>query len=180
MLTSLRPLRVEAKTARSTARPATSETQMRHTWQRKHSMVRSEEGVEQPSDASLGRCDDLKRLAVQVCTKKRLDLSALYVDVSQSAERRPWTVKALRAITTSTQLWCHGRSRHLSIPELYDLLGFGEGTSFEGITPHQAKNLLGESMAVPCVTLVLMSVLVHLPGVFARRGQSASVGEEDL
>ena len=137
-------------------------------WRSKHAVVRCEEGIEELGAplATVGRSDDLRALAEQVCRKRGLDVNELFTDLSQSADRRPWTLKALRAITTSTELWCHAKQRHLSLPELYALLGF-EGVSFEGLSPHQAKNLLGESMAVPCVTLMVMSVIVNLPAVFA-------------
>ena len=108
------------------------------------------------------RADDLKQLAETMCRKQGQDVRHLFTDLSQSLERRPWSCGTLRAITTSTDLWSHGRGRRVSPQELLGVLGF-VGVSEAGLSPGQLKDLLGECMAVPCVTLVLLSLIVHLP-----------------
>eukprot|EP00971_Amphidinium_carterae_P177957 3529315-Amphidinium_carterae.4 len=86
----------------------------------------------------------------------------LFTDVSQNASRKPWAEGMLRSLTTSSDIYAHGLRRKLHVCELYKFMGF-ESIDFANLSPVQAKDLLGEAMAVPVITMVSMALIVNLP-----------------
>ena len=51
--------------------------------------------------------------------------------------------------------------------EMYALMGFDQ-VSLRTVTESQARDLLGEAMAVPVITMVLYSLLLSIPSVFGK------------
>ena len=80
----------------------------------------------------------------------------LYCDVSQSASQKPWS-KTLRSMVSQSQFYSYSRDRLITSREHWQLLGFdATRLKFLDLSPSQVKNLAGEAMAPPNVTLVCM------------------------
>ena len=82
----------------------------------------------------------------------------LFVDMSQSVGRRPWSAGTLRSVTTGSSFFSYKRRRALDIRELWRCFGFPDA-SVPCASPHTLRNLLGEAMSLPCVALAMVSVL---------------------
>ena len=89
----------------------------------------------------------------------------LYIDVSQCASRSPWVSNGvLKAMTTSTQLYCYSQQRFVTPIELGATLGFEKDVyDYRCLTVSDQKQMLGESMSVPCIGLVMLSLACALP-----------------
>ena len=82
----------------------------------------------------------------------------LYVDISQSVGRRPWSAGTLRSITTGSNFFSFKRRRTLEVQELWRCFGFAD-KNIPSASPHALRNLLGEAMSLPCIALAMVSVL---------------------
>ena len=88
----------------------------------------------------------------------------LFIDVSQSASRRPWS-RGLRSMVSSSSFYSYESDRQLVGAEHLLLLGWTEsivGRFPSTLTQARLKCLAGEAMSLPCVALVLVSVLTAL------------------
>ena len=129
-------------------------------WRQKHAKLRAQ--FEIPTDtAKETRLEDVTLLASQVVHKKGQDTYKLITDTSQDGTRKAWSTSVVRSITTSSDLYHHGRARRLVVPELYALMGF-DSPELSGLSTTQSKDLLGKAMAVPVVSMVLCSPLLHV------------------
>ncbi len=101
-----------------------------------------------------------------------------WVDISQSVARKPWG--ALRTFTTSSQIYSFKEDRLLVPEEHFRLLGFGENLVCGNLGPDELRKLAGEAMCVPCIALLVWSVLLaaSFDGLWSstpRAGGSGSV-----
>jgi hypothetical protein len=93
--------------------------------------------------------------------------SNLIVDLSQGLTRTPWH-DGFPTFTTSSLLYSFDQDRVVPEKCKFRMLGFGE-LSDGDLSDHALRDLSGEAMAVPVVTLVLSAVIVsvNFPGLFA-------------
>ena len=142
---------------------ATKKQEESGAWSKKHEQTRLSLGLD-PALRADDRTKDVILLAEQATLARsgHKDIAHLVTDTSQDGSRKPWCVGAVRSITTSSSFYLHGRKRRVCLAELYKLMGF-EAPVFSAITPSQGRDLLGEAMAVPVVTMVLASLIVNLP-----------------
>eukprot|EP00971_Amphidinium_carterae_P013339 262983-Amphidinium_carterae.1 len=115
------------------------------------------------------RVEDMVLLSEECARHEDRPVGTLVTDVRQDAARKPWSNGIIRSLTTSSQLFHHGQQRMLSLRELFALMGFPADTNLSALSHTQAKDLLGESMAVPSVTLVLLALMMQLP-IFSGEG----------
>ena len=110
------------------------------------------------------RVGDLVALAEQLNIQKEanrqtcFDVKCLYTDVSQSAARTPWTRDGIRSITTNSEIYCHRLRRLITVSEMFAIFGF-DRPDISTLSTSKAKDLLGECMTLPCITVVLFSVI---------------------
>ena len=133
-------------------------------WVKKHLQIRKEEGLLHcPSHPS--RVRDLICLSEAMCVKKAQqqgvapDIASWYTDISQCASRRPWTHKNIRSITTTAEVFSHQHQRCISVAELFAIFGF-QAPVLSKLSASQGHDLVGECMALPCITTAVMSVMV--------------------
>ena len=136
-------------------------------WVAKHRAVRERMGIDVAAGCLSSRVSDLLLLAEQVTVKAGKDPSALITDVSQDGSRLPWVSDKLRSLTTSSSLHIHKVNRRMSVIEMFHLMGF-DNVSLRTVSESQARDLLGESMAVPVISMVLCSLLLSITSAFAR------------
>ena len=89
----------------------------------------------------------------------------LLLDVSQSADRKPFAVDKMRAMCSSSTFYYFPQDRCLLPKEHLFLAGWPSeagAVSVEGLSPTQIRDLAGESMSLPCVTLALASLALAL------------------
>ena len=85
-----------------------------------------------------------------------------FIDVSQAAPRRAWSV-GVRALVTGSTIFCVPMRRTLTATEHLELLGwFGPDVSTDSFGPTTLKNLSGEGMSIPSVTLVTICGLLSI------------------
>ena len=63
-------------------------------------------------------------------------------------------------MTQSSEYYLYGQDRVALPREHLRILGFPDTLALKGLTSSQLKSLAGDSMAMPCVTLVLLC-MVH-------------------
>ena len=102
------------------------------------------------------RAADCVSLAIASCK----DVN--FVDVSQAAGRKAWS-RRVRALVTGSSIYCVPLNRLLKPVEHLELLGwYGPNVDVQGIGSNALKNLAGEGMSVPSVTLVALCGLLAL------------------
>ena len=85
-----------------------------------------------------------------------------FIDVSQAAPRRAWSV-GVRALVTGSSIFCVPLCRLLKAKEHLELLGWhGPKVKTDSFGPTTLKNLSGEGMSIPSVTLVTICGLLSL------------------
>ena len=132
-------------------------------WVAKHRQVRLELQLP-PDQVGAKREDDLIALAEQAAGVKQMSMTTLFTDLSQCGGRRPWS-STIRSLTTSSVVYSHSLRRCLVPKELFNLMGYPRSLDLGGITQRQASDLVGESMALPCVAMPLLSLLLAQRGV---------------
>ena len=89
-----------------------------------------------------------------------------FIDVSQAAARKAWST-GVRALVTGSSIFCVPLQRLLSPSEHLELLGwYGPDVSTDAFGPCVLKNLAGEGMSVPSVTLVTICGLLALEDIW--------------
>ena len=90
----------------------------------------------------------------------------LFVDVSQSASRKPWSSDAvLRTLTGSSRIFSPRYGRVLLPHEHLAVLGFPrviEAT--ESLTASEVRDLAGDAMSVPSITMIVIALMTSIPG----------------
>ena len=129
--------------------------------------------VELPSSA---RVVDVLDLAWAVTAKKYAHIpeqerdSGLYVDVSQSGSRLPWSLGSVRSITTSSSIYSFKERRLLVAPEVLALLGFPcQRMNLDWLHPAKLQDLAGEAMALPAIGLCGLCLAKSLPNLWVDR-----------
>ena len=107
---------------------------------------------------------DVIQLAYKATVKAGKDPSQCIVDISQDGSRRPYS-QMCRSITTSSHLFLFAVGRCLTPTEHLNIQGFPK-LSLKGLGDPAVKDLAGESMSPPCITLVILAALLSLPTVF--------------
>ena len=144
-------------------------------WRAKHEEVRVECGVgsalwtpgRRLDDVPTEPARDLLDLAYQVVQKAEpgRDMSDCFVDISQDGKHRPWCRGYIRSITTSTKWWSFKLQRALLPEELLQILGF-DGVELGSLSKAAISDLLAESIALPCLSVVLGSMVLALPDLW--------------
>jgi hypothetical protein len=121
------------------------------------------------------RCKDLINIAWHAATRDMTDpvdiasvKASLMIDVSQDILRKPWTTH-LGTFTTSAQLYSFRLERFLLEQEKFYLLGFPHSTDFTSLSTNALRDLSGDAMALPSVTMVTYSLLLigKFPGLWS-------------
>lgn len=122
------------------------------------------------------RTKDLIDIACFACTKGVVDESErkrikqrLMVDISQGISRRPWSMNTC-TFTTSAELYSFDLDRLITEKEKFIMLGFPRSTTcFDGVSVSALRDLCGDAMAIPSVTMVMYSALLvlQIPGLWA-------------
>ena len=91
--------------------------------------------------------------------------SNIFIDVSQSVSRKPWaniTKRSLPSITTSTVFyWVNGQRTVLPL-EHFLLLGWTKPPKVAELRSSHLKDLSGEAMPLPCIAVVIISLMHNL------------------
>eukprot|EP00971_Amphidinium_carterae_P305104 6062668-Amphidinium_carterae.3 len=151
-------------------------------WRKIHATVRTDEGLsdqvswtQQNAHKIRGlvgkkeRVLDLLDIGYLIAKKNMPDANDadvakdLYCDISQSAERRPFSQGELRTLTTSSELFSYGQARLLLPCEHLLALGFGK-VDLRNISGSAQKSLAGGAFALPTMAMALSSVVTSLPG----------------
>ena len=83
----------------------------------------------------------------------------IVLDVSQDMSRRPWSVGQVPTMTRTSEFFLYHQSRLATGGEHLRLLGFNsESLDFGRLSPGQLKDLAGDGMGVPCVSVVTCAV----------------------
>ena len=87
-----------------------------------------------------------------------------FVDLSQGAERAPWSTH-VRSIVQHSLIYSYKADRTLCPEEMLRLLGFDDHRlQFKiGLSAGQLRSMAGQAMAVPSIGLVLVAVCRALP-----------------
>lgn len=87
------------------------------------------------------------------------------VDISQSAERKPWKIGGgIPTPCTSSMFYLLKHRRLLTPVTMFEIMGWPkEKLNLNGLSVHDARILVGQMMAVPCVGAVLAAVLSAVP-----------------
>ena len=110
-----------------------------------------------PSAAG-ARARDIVQLAYKTMVLKGVPLEQVIVDVSQDASRKPWSV-GCRSLTTSSTLFSFSRGRIIRPREHQRIMGFPL-MSLPNFPEGVWRDLCGEAMAVPSVTLVTLCAVL--------------------
>ena len=134
---------------------------------------------DQVDPSSIGRlsarCKDLINIAWFRSTKDLTNpvhitavRDCLLVDISQDISRRPWSNR-LGTFTTSAQIYSFRLGRVLLEEEKFYFLGFPRNTKFSSLSMHALRDLSGDAMALPSVTMVIYSLLLvgRFPGLWS-------------
>ena len=154
---------LESRSARPT-KEATS-------WIAKHKQVREDLGI-----GAGAAWSDAGKKAMGVHTRRAKDLldiawahstaqsktQDLIADVTHSAARLPWGC-GFRAMTTSTTFFVFAEDRICLPAEHLRILGFPQNVQHKCVSGAQLKELCGQAMAVPCITLAATAVALALP-----------------
>ena len=156
-------------------------------WKKKHTARREAEGLEDipfscrwsTRNASLcrgisasARTLDVLDLAMEVTLKRKPHLDEataekmLFADVSQCGSRSPWTMSTLRSVTTSTDFFSFARKRAVLPAEVFRLLGFTK-VNTRGLGAGDLKDLVGEAMPLPPMSVLIVSLLTSIPGFWS-------------
>lgn len=86
----------------------------------------------------------------------------LLVDVSQSVQRRPWSLSNLHTVTTSTKAYSCLLERVLAPEEVLLIYGWPRAMAEANHNLGRAamRNLVGETMALPTIAVAMVSMLV--------------------
>ena len=90
-------------------------------------------------------------------------LRGAYIDVSQSVSRRAWAAagQPLPTLTSSSVIYSFGADRVLLGRELCALHGFTSSLKLPAsITDNDLRALVSNSMALPCVALVIWALML--------------------
>eukprot|EP00971_Amphidinium_carterae_P035286 694592-Amphidinium_carterae.2 len=153
-------------------------------WKAKHSAFKVKHGLSAESWTTSnesrcrglpnnGRERDLVDIAVAHATKTSSAAADgtpfrdvdLLIDVSQSVDRTPWTLlgsQRVGTLTTSSSLFWTGGGRMLLAEEHFRLQGW-DTVRRVNVSDTALKDLSGESMPLPPMAVVLLSVMYHLP-----------------
>ena len=96
--------------------------------------------------------------------------SHLLCDCSQNFDRKPWAFK-FGTFTTSCEYYSYGLDRMIFEAEKFTMLGFdARNLNLVGIDAGYLRDLAGEAMAVPSVSMVLYSVFLNVdfPGLWSK------------
>ena len=85
----------------------------------------------------------------------------LFCNVSQNPVRKPWGYK-LGTFCSSSMLYSFEHDRCLVVGELLRVMGWGPCNT-EGLTPHQVRDLVSESIAQPVLGTVLQALILSIP-----------------
>ena len=147
------------------------------TWQSKHGALWDKVGEEKKEEERWSASRNLLLVAgsrerdlidYTWCCEKENGSAGLFVDVSQSASRRPWS-RGLRSIMCSSSFYSFEKDRELISREHFLALGWPAAKLDHfppALSEAQLKGLAGEATSLPCVTLVMLSVLTQL-GIWA-------------
>ncbi len=123
------------------------------------------------------REDDLLEIAWASLPASQRKPSGFYVDVSQSADRRPWGT--LRCITARSLIIDFARRRDLNGKHLFALQGHPSEAVLDGLSVSQQTKLVGQGMFIPSIASILLSIFVqsHAPWVNRRpQGRKRALG----
>ena len=127
----------------------------------------------------LSRCAELRVPipASSDAASRALVAKDLYIDLSQSAGRRPWRVGSVGTITTSSRVYSYEFDMMLRTEDLMHAYG-RDVSRISKEQQAQARVVLGNCMAVQPVAVVLHSLIIGvgrlLPGVW---GDTPVVGK---
>eukprot|EP00971_Amphidinium_carterae_P348662 6490616-Amphidinium_carterae.1 len=110
-----------------------------------------------PGDASLIECN-------------------LIADISQSADRYPWSTH-VRSICSGSSFYLFSEDRCLQARDHLQLLGWPMAVSVAGLTTTQTRSLTGESMGMPCIALAstCLMLTLHDPSLWEFGGSGERV-----
>eukprot|EP00971_Amphidinium_carterae_P339074 6476680-Amphidinium_carterae.4 len=152
-------------------------------WRKIHATVRTEEGLSHETTSwtqmnahnvrslvgKKERVMDLLDIGYLIAKKNAPDASDedlckdLFCDISQSADRRPFSQGELRTLTTSSELFSYGQARLLLPCEHLLALGFDK-LELKNISATAVKSMAGGAFALPTMAMALSSVVMSLPG----------------
>ena len=99
----------------------------------------------------------------------------LWLNVTQSLDRKPWFVGQRRTVTTSTVLYSYEHDRLLCAVEYLMQHGYPESVSLRGLSAREDQALAGEAFALPSVASLLCAVLLATDlGIFQHSASSIS------
>ena len=103
--------------------------------------------------------------AIDLCASiNRDDTDGLLLDCSQDLQRKPWSKASMMTFTRSSEVFSYSLQRALIGCEYLRILGFPAGTPKmslpDGVSDAQCKDLAGDAMALPCVTVVELGALI--------------------
>ena len=105
--------------------------------------------------------------AVNLCAEHHeaegFDIKRVVVDVSQDMLRRPWSADSFPTLTRSSEIFVYARERALIGTEHLQVCGFqASALDLSCVSQSQQKDLAGDGMAVPSVTLVVLAAIAVL------------------
>ena len=122
------------------------------------------------SDLELHGSTPLQLATLDICASVMLKLHGeipndCIVDISQSAERKPWKIGGtIPTPCTSSMFYLLKHRRLLTPVTMFEIMGWPkEKLNLNGLSVHDARILVGQMMAVPCVGAVLAAVLTAVP-----------------
>ena len=117
-------------------------------------------GDRQAQQAMTTRAFEILKLAQWVHRDK---LDALYVDLSQGIERKPWKVGMVGTLNRSAQIWVNARQSYLLPKERLFLLGWHRDVNVSNLLEVHLVDLAGDAMCLPCIGVVLFSIWHCMP-----------------
>ena len=104
--------------------------------------------------------------AVEYETRKANACDKLYVDISQDVHRKPWSQNAIRAVTTSSEIFSCAHRRILLPLEHLSLMGYDlsqvDVELVSSLKTWALRDLSGQCMALPCIALPVVALLQSL------------------
>lgn len=93
----------------------------------------------------------------------------LMCDISQNIARRPWACEGFKTFTTVSDVYSFRLDRLVSEREKFALLGFPPNLRLEGLSEVALKDLVGDAMAVPSVSVFTWALLLKMnyPGLWS-------------
>jgi hypothetical protein len=147
-------------------------------WPAKHLQLRSELGLAPDSkplqDTGVriegltnARAMDLCEIAWAARTVEELASPTFYIDISQSADRKPWGTH-IRCLTSSSCIVDMHKKRILSPVHHLLLQGHPKEAAVEILTPNMQTKLAGQGMFLPSLATILLPLLVQSRAPWAR------------